>query len=79
MQFQREKFITFFDEALPLFRAHFNEVQDYFEGKKDLDPDVETYLKLDEAGYLRVYTARESGLLIGYCIHQIFNHLHFCD
>lgn len=78
MHFQLEKFSSMFSEALPLFKNHHLEVGDYL---KDIefDPDVETYVHLDEQGNLRVFTIRESsdGPLIGYCIHHVLNHLHF--
>jgi len=78
MIFQLEKFSNFFDEALPLFKNHHKEVGDYF---PDIyfNPDVESYIKLDEADKLRVYTVRKSDKLIGYAIHHIFNHLHFSN
>lgn len=78
MHFQLEKFSNIFDEALSLFKDHHLEVGNYFEDI-DFNPDVETYIHLDEAGKLRVFTVRESsdGPLIGYCIHHVFKHLHF--
>lgn len=79
MQFQQEPFIHFFDEALPLYKDHFHEVGDYFDGELELEPDVENYIKLDDAGALRCYTIRSEEKLIGYCIHHIFKHLHFCS
>lgn len=78
MHFQRELFSQVFDEALPLFKEHYLEVGSYFDDI-DFDLDIESYIKLDEAGVLRLYTARSvEGFLIGYCIHHVSNHLHFC-
>lgn len=76
MQFQREKFSDFLDEALPLFMEHYHEAGNF---QKDLkfDLDIETFLKLDDNDRLRVYTARADGILAGYCIHHVYNHLHF--
>ena len=78
MYFQRESFSDMFDEALPLFFDHFKEVGNY-SPEFIFDPDVQCYVRLDEAGRLRVFTIRESskGSLVGYCIHHVFNHLHF--
>lgn len=79
MHFQLEKFSNIFDEALPLFKDHHSEVGCYFDDI-EFNPDVENYVKLDDTGYLRTFTIRESSesKLIGYCIHHVFNHLHFC-
>ena len=80
MHFQLEKFSNIFDEALPLFKDHHDEVGRYFDDI-EFNPDVESYIKLDEVGTLRVFTIRESSEkpLIGYCIHHVHNHLHFCN
>lgn len=80
MYFQLEKFSNFFDEALPLFKDHHKEVGDYLPNL-DFDPDVKSYIKLDDAGLIRCFTIRESSKdsVIGYCILHIFNHLHFCN
>ena len=77
MVFQREKFSHFCDEALTLFEDHHKEVGDIFPGDVEFDPNIEAFLKLDDHDLLRVYTVREDGVLLGYCIHHVSNHLHF--
>jgi GNAT superfamily N-acetyltransferase len=79
VQFQRELFSNILDEALPLFKDHCQEVVDYLPDI-DFDPDVESYILLDDSGHLRVFTIRQDndGKLIGYCIHHVFKHLHHC-
>ena len=79
MQFQKEKFAHFFDEALPLFKDHHAEVGNYFDGDIQFEPDVESYIKLDDCDALRCFTIREDSKLIGYCIHHVHTHLHFCN
>lgn len=79
MIYQRESFSTIFDEALPLFVSHFEEVGKY-SPEFEFNPDVESYCLLEEAGRLFVYTVRSMDkTLVGYCIHHVFNHLHFCN
>lgn len=79
MDFQQERFSKFFDEAIDLFRSHHEEVGDYFSNDDDIlfDPNVEAFIKLDQSGMLRVYTIRDDGELIGYCIHHVYKHLHY--
>ena len=78
MYFQLESFSNILDEALPLFKDHHKEIVNYIPNV-EFDPDVESYIKLDDADLLKVFTIRESseGPLIGYCIHHVHNHLHF--
>lgn len=75
MQLQRESFADFIDEALPLLQAHYEEVAKY----KDipLSVDVEMYLKLEEVGTLRIFTAREEGGLIGYAVYFVRYNPHY--
>ena len=57
-------------EALPLMKAHWDEIEQYKE--IPLDPDFEIYKKLDEAQVLRVFTARDSeSKLVGYCVYIV--------
>ncbi len=52
------------DELLPLLEANHDEVSYY----KDfaVDPNREIYQAIDEAGGMRIYTARTHGHLVGY-------------
>lgn len=74
MIFQREKAHDVFQEMKPLVEKHWREIEHY----KDipLDPDYDTYLKMEDLGILRVYTARDEGKLIGYAVFFIKHHLH---
>ncbi len=62
--FRRENIKHIWPELIPLVEQHWGEVSHY----RDIafDPDFNFYLKADEAGMLRVYAAREDGVLIGY-------------
>jgi GNAT superfamily N-acetyltransferase len=66
---RRESLDSFLPEALPLLRKHYNEVSDY----KDIpfDLDVEAYQSIENAGHLRIFTARTEDRLIGYSIYLV--------
>lgn len=75
MNYYIEMYDQVFDEIKPLLIEHYNEIAKY----KDipLAPDWLTYKKLDELGMLKIFTYRESGVLIGYAIYVVKNHLHY--
>lgn len=76
MNFRRERAHDVFEEMKPLFQKHWEEISFY----KDipLDPDFSTYLKMEDAGVLRVFTAREDdGTLVGYQVYFIKHNLHY--
>ncbi len=66
---------NFIDEAMPLFEDHYLEIAKY----KDvpLDIDVTVYKVLEELGKLRVFTARDDDLLVGYAIYTVSPHPHY--
>ena len=72
--FKRENVKPLWDEIVPLARAHWDELADY----KDLSfaPNKAFYVGADEAGALRIFTIRETGVLIGYCVFVVQNHPH---
>ena len=75
--YQRENFtLELFNEALPLLKKHFDEISAF----KDipLDPDLEGYLKTDEAGMMRCFTMRTAdNLLIGYAVFFVRFNPHY--
>jgi len=59
-----------------LFKKHYNEIA----WNKDLiplDPDWEKYIKMGELGFIKIYTARENGLLVGYAIWLVAPSMHY--
>lgn len=75
--FRKERFIDVIAEAKPLLMAHWQEIARY----KDipLAVDEASYQALDEAGKLRVYTARNAaGKLVGYAAFIVGQNLHYC-
>lgn len=76
MKFQAESVEAVLEEIKPLLVKHWEEVSFY----KDiaLDPDYESYLKMDKLGVLRVYTARdEDNILMGYAVFFVRANPHY--
>jgi GNAT superfamily N-acetyltransferase len=75
--YQEEKVSTnLLKEMTPLLLNHYDEIAHF----KDIpfEPDWDGYLKLGEAGILRVFTARlESGELCGYAAFFVKHNLHY--
>ena len=73
--FQRERAHNVYDEMMPLLHAHYDEIAHY----KDipLDPDRQAYEHAEDAGFLRVFTARRDGVLIGYSIYFVRFNIHY--
>ncbi len=69
LTFQRERPFELLDEARPLFEAHYQEIAHYQDIPLSIDEDL--YCKLEEAGVLRVFTARLNGELVGYCVFKV--------
>lgn len=72
----RQEFIDIVkDEALPLLRDHYSEV---YTAKEvfDLQMDWDLYIKLENSGLLKVFTARDDNKLVGYLCVVISPNLH---
>jgi GNAT superfamily N-acetyltransferase len=77
MHYQRERATAeLFDELIPLLVDHYREIAHYPD--LALDPDFDTYLRMDEMGFLRVFTARDSkGALYGYAVYFVRHNIHY--
>ena len=73
--FRRENVKGVWPEIRPLFDRHWAEIA--HDKTIPLDPDYDLYLKADEGGMLRVYTAREGATLIGYCVFFVRANPHY--
>lgn len=65
-------------ELIPLLDKHWAET----EPNQDtilLDPDWREYARLDQQGILHIFTARDEGNLIGYCVVMISRSVHHKD
>ena len=66
------------EDIKPLIEKHW-ELVALNQGAIKLNPDWQQYAKLDAAGILRVFTARESGELVGYCVLVVSRSMHYKD
>lgn len=76
--YQQEFVVKVLREIKPLLVEHWKEValnQDTIA----LNPDWDAYLDLEEKGLLKVFTAREEGILVGYFVAICRNHIHYKD
>lgn len=76
--FQLEPFDNAYADAAELLKLHYAEIAPF----KDLFKikcNVVFYRKLEEAGTLRVVTARHDGRLVGYFVFVIARHPHYMD
>jgi len=76
MIYAKEFFVQVIDEIKPLLEKHWEEIALNKE-KVPLDPDYDRYLFLEKSGILDIYTARENGKLMGYCITFTMPHIHY--
>lgn len=65
-------------DAEELIEAHWREIA-LNRDKIKLNPDWDAYEDLERAGKLRIFTARDSGELIGYFVVLVGRHLHYRD
>lgn len=78
MRFQRERAHDVMDEILPLLVKHWHEIAHYRD--IELEPDWEMYLKMEDSGVLRVFTARDDkddDRLVGYAVFFIKHNIHY--
>lgn len=76
MKFQRERAHDVWGEMMPLFEKHWHEIAHY----KDimLDPDIDSYLKMEDLGGLRVFTARDdNNKMVGYAVYFVRTNPHY--
>jgi len=66
------------EDIKPLIEKHW-ELVALNQGKIKLNPNWEEYAKLDSAGTLRVFTARQDGELVGYCVLMVGRSAHYKD
>lgn len=76
--FQHESLAAVKEELKPLLHEHWHLVAMY-QDKIKLNPDWKEYARLDAAGVLRIFTARQDGKLVGYFVLVIQKSLHYSD
>lgn len=72
--FQRETFDEAYPDAGPLLLKHWAEISS---NPDELEVDTEAYRQCEKLGMLRVYTARNEGLLVGYTAMFVHKGLHY--
>ena len=76
--FQSESIEAAWDEAIPLMVE--NHFETGIESKHSrFSPNRAQFERLDELGFLRVYTARKSGKLVGYSVFLVMPPLNYPD
>lgn len=76
IRFARERFADVIEEGKPLLMQHWAEIAVH----KDipLDPEWSFYQAMDDAGALKIFTARKDGVLIGYAVFVVRpRHAHY--
>lgn len=76
--YQQESLATCQLDAEPLLQSHWEEIA----LNKDIikmNPDWEAYADLEESGALKIFTARSEGMLVGYFVVLVKNHIHYKD
>ena len=76
--YQQEFLDTCKEDAQELIRLHWEEIA-VNKDKIKLNPDWDAYDTLENANALRIFTARDSGELVGYFVVIVGNNLHYKD
>lgn len=75
LTYQIERIQDIYDELLPILKEHYFEIAHYKDIK--FEPNVAEYFKLEDLGFLKTFTARENGELIGYNVFFIKRNMHY--
>lgn len=78
IKIQHESILSCKEDMKPLLDKHWAETEPNQDTIK-LDPDWKHYSALDSAGILRIFTARNNGDLVGYCVVMISKSIHHKD
>jgi GNAT superfamily N-acetyltransferase len=77
--YQQESLVSFKDDAVPLLKRHWEEIA-VNKTKIKYNPDWEAYANLEDAGILKIFTARGAGnSLVGYFACFVKAHIHYKD
>lgn len=76
--YQLEPLADVKEEMEPILYDHWQEIGLYKEHCK-LKPDWERYYTVEKAGVLKIITARDDGVLVGYFVALVTPGLHYCD
>lgn len=76
--YQQESLVTVKADIIPLLEKHWEEVALNKE-KIKLNPDWDAYANLEDAGILKIFTARDDRKLVGYFVVFVKSHIHYKD
>jgi hypothetical protein len=74
LNFARETVASVIEEIQPLLRAHWEEIAHWPD--IEFKPALDRYQQLESVNFLRIYTARDEGALVGYAIYVVATGLH---
>lgn len=75
MNYQQEFLATVKTDIYHLLKLDWEEVE-HNKSKFPLDPDWDTYYKLEDLGVLKIFTCRDSEKLVGYFVVHIMPNIH---
>ena len=78
MQIAHECLANVKEDIKPLLDKHWKLVA-LNQGQIKLNPNWEEYARLDAEGILRIFTVRDDGELVGYCVLVVSRSLHYKD
>jgi GNAT superfamily N-acetyltransferase len=73
--YQRESFEEAYQDAAPLLVKHWAEISNNLDIA--LDVNIDAYIHGETNGLLRIYTARENGVMLGYLAMFVHKGLHY--
>lgn len=76
--YKQEFLATVEEEIKPLLEKHWHEIAVNKENIK-LNPDWHTYHLLEDANVLKIFTARNEGVLVGYFVVLVKHNIHYKD
>ena len=78
IRYQQESLVTTKEDARPLLEKHWEEAA-LNKNTIKLNPDWDAYADLEDAGILKIFTARDDGKLVGYFVVFVRTHIHHKD
>ena len=78
MQYKKERLANVRKDVQKLIENHWKEIA-LNQDKIKLNPDWDTYYKLESLGMFKLYTARKDGELVGYFTVVVTKGLHYAD
>lgn len=76
--YRQESLVTTKADIIPLLEKHWEEVA-LNKDKIKLNPDWDAYANLEDAGILKIFTARDDRKLVGYFVVFVKSHIHYKD